>query len=81
MHKKFEINETNIKGGCQSGRKVVPHDSKSDLPLVGELVYKNVDLSSLIPLHNLTMYYNNAPFLVLTYMYLPIIFKAHQLRS
>ena len=22
-----------IKGGCQSGRKVVPHDPKSDLPL------------------------------------------------
>ena len=28
MHKKFEINRTKIKG-----RKVVPHDSKSDLPL------------------------------------------------
>ena len=34
MHKKFEINQTNIKGGCQSGRKVVLHDSKSDLPLL-----------------------------------------------
>ena len=33
MQKKFEINHTKIKGGCQSGRKVVPHDSKSDLPL------------------------------------------------
>ena len=33
MHKKFEINQTKIKGGCKSGRKVVPHDSKSDLPL------------------------------------------------
>ena len=33
MHKKFEINRTNIKGGCQSGRKVVTQDSKSDLPL------------------------------------------------
>ena len=32
--KKFEINQTKIKGGCQLGRKVVPHDSKSDLPLV-----------------------------------------------
>ena len=29
----FEVNHTKIKGGCQSGRKVVPHDSKSDLPL------------------------------------------------
>ena len=35
MHKKFEINRTKIKVGCQSGRKVVPHDSKSDLPLAG----------------------------------------------
>ena len=34
MHKKFEIDRTKIKGGCQSGRKVVTHDSKSDLPLV-----------------------------------------------
>ena len=33
MHKKFEINLTKIKGRCQSGRKVLPHDSKSDLPL------------------------------------------------
>ena len=30
---KYE-NQTKIKGGCQSGRKVVPHDSKSDLPLM-----------------------------------------------
>ena len=34
MHKNFEINQTKIKGGCQSGRKVVTHNSKSDLPLV-----------------------------------------------
>ena len=33
MHKKFEINRAKIKGGCQAGRKVVTHDSKSDLPL------------------------------------------------
>ena len=33
MHKNFEINRTKIKGGCQSGRKVVTHNSKSDLPL------------------------------------------------
>ena len=31
---KFEINRTKIKGGCQSGRKVVTHNSKSDLPLI-----------------------------------------------
>ena len=33
MHKKFEIKRLKIKGGCQSGRKVVTHNSKSDLPL------------------------------------------------
>ena len=32
--KKFEINQTKIKGGCQSGRKLVTHNSKSDLPVV-----------------------------------------------
>ena len=30
---KFEINWTKIRGGCQLGRKVVTHNSKSDLPL------------------------------------------------
>ena len=34
MHKKFEINQTKIKGGCQSGRKMVTHNSKSGLPIV-----------------------------------------------
>ena len=33
MHKKFEINQAKIKVSCQSGRKAVTHDSKSDLPL------------------------------------------------
>ena len=33
MHKKFDINRTKIKAGCQSGRKVVPHDPKRDLHL------------------------------------------------
>ena len=32
MNKKFDINRTKIKGSCQSGRKVVTHDSKSDFP-------------------------------------------------
>ena len=36
IHKKFDINRTKIKDGCQSGRKVVTHISKSDLPLVEE---------------------------------------------
>ena len=33
MYKKFEMNLTKIKGDCQLGRKVVPQDSYSDLPL------------------------------------------------
>ena len=33
MRERFEINGTKIKGSCQSGRKVVTHKSKSDLPL------------------------------------------------
>ena len=39
MNKKFEINRTKIKGGCQSGTKVETHNSKSDLPLV---IYDNI---------------------------------------
>ena len=31
---------TKIKGDCLSGRKVVPHDSKSDLPLVHTIYLK-----------------------------------------
>ena len=38
MHKKFEINWTKIKGDCQSGRKVVTHISKNDLPPVEYLL-------------------------------------------
>ena len=34
MHKKFEKNRTKIRAGCQSGRKVVAHNSKSDLSLI-----------------------------------------------
>ena len=34
MHKKFKMNRTKFKGGCQSGRKLVTHNAKSDLPLV-----------------------------------------------
>ena len=52
MHKKFEINKTKIKGSCQSGRKVVHHNSKSDLPLYDKVpthasrVIKNVTVHS-----------------------------------
>ena len=42
MHKKFEINQAKIKGSCQSGRKVVTHNSKSDLPLFPKHFAANV---------------------------------------
>ena len=29
----FEVDQSKIKGGSQSGRKVVTHNSKSDLPI------------------------------------------------
>ena len=47
MHNKFEINRTKIKGGCQSGRKVVFHDSRSDLPL-GKFFYILSNISDVV---------------------------------
>ena len=44
MHEKFEINWTKIKGSCQSRRKVVTHNSKSDLPLIFENIYVTQNL-------------------------------------
>ena len=41
----FEVNQINIKGGSQSGRKVVTHDSKSDLPLaIFSKLFKNIGM-------------------------------------
>ena len=51
MHKKFEINRTKIKGGCQPGRKVVAHDSKSNLPLVSLQIYKEEYGKYIFPQH------------------------------
>ena len=42
MHNNFEINWTKIKSSCQSGRKMVTPDSKSDLPL--ELIKKSQNM-------------------------------------
>ena len=33
MHKKFEVNQIKIKGGCQSCSEVATHDSWRDLTL------------------------------------------------
>ena len=40
----FEVNQTEryIKDGCQSGRKVISHNSKSDLPLDVFYILENV---------------------------------------
>ena len=40
MYKQFEINQK--KGGCQSGRKVVIHNSKSDLTLEHDVFHISV---------------------------------------
>ena len=48
MHKMFEISQLKVKGGCQLGRKVVHHDSKSDLPLILKfLVYRSMHLENI----------------------------------
>ena len=39
MQEKFEVNLTKTMGGCQSERKVVTHNSKSNLPLVPIMIY------------------------------------------
>ena len=60
MHNKFEINQAKIKGSFQSGRKVVTHNSKSDLPL-GRLILLltypdgHSDLASLMPKNQLSI--------------------------
>ena len=48
MHKKFEVNQTKIKGGSQSGRKVVAHNSKSDLPLAHSSIVADANAESFI---------------------------------
>ena len=48
MHKKFEVNWTKIKGCCQSGRKVITHDSKSDLPLALSASEKNTHMHEVV---------------------------------
>ena len=45
MQKKFEINQTKIKDGCQSGNEVVTLDSKSDFPQE-EIILTNLILPS-----------------------------------
>ena len=47
MHKTFETNRTKIKGGRQSGKKVLTHNSKSDLPLVCSIIVKTTILVNL----------------------------------
>ena len=70
-HVIFEVNQTKIKGGCQSGRKVVPHDSKSDLPLhrngiTAPLVYLSRVSTTIESIPILTM---RAPFAIVRIKY------------
>ena len=46
MHKKLEMNSTKIKGGCQSGRTVVTHNCKSDLPL-GKIQFSRLAINGI----------------------------------
>ena len=39
------MKQIKINGGCQSVRKVVPHDSNSDLPLASVLRFGSVQLN------------------------------------
>ena len=44
MHKKFEVNQTKIKGGCQLDTKDAPQESWSDLTLkLEKSAFKNTD--------------------------------------
>ena len=43
MQKKSDINRTKIKDGCQSGRKVVTHNSSSDLPLGARTLFIKIN--------------------------------------
>ena len=47
MHKKFEVNRTKIKGGCQSARKAAEMKSYSKMPRVlkGTQNYAQVNLN------------------------------------
>ena len=84
MYKKFEINQTKIKGGYQSGRKVVTHNSKSDLPLErgvvddddGEKMYLKCAASRSRPFFPSTQSMNhrrNAPRRCKIFFFLPCI--------
>ena len=46
MHKKFEINWTKIKHGCQSGRKVVTHNTVfKSLAILLEHMHKKFEIN------------------------------------
>ena len=52
MNKKFKVNRTKIKGGCQSGRKVVTHNSKSDLPLLSSTLKRLLKLGFITEIYS-----------------------------
>ena len=60
MHKELEINQIKIKCGCQSGRKVVTHNSKSDLPLDSSKVLCLAPVDAHVP-HNAGILYPWGP--------------------
>ena len=48
-HVILNSNQTKIKDGCQSGRKVVTHNSKSDLPLATGYIHREMDVVKVLP--------------------------------
>ena len=58
----LEINRTKIKGGCWSGRKVVTHNSESDLPLLIRGCKGSLSLYSVAYLNS-----KNQPFILLNH--------------
>ena len=61
MHKKFEVNWTKIKGGCQSERKVSQLNSYSKMPLKTSGFLNDFSIPSklLIVLHPLSILANS----------------------
>ena len=83
-HKKFEIDRTKIKDGCQSRRKGVPHNSKSFLPqttnkkdftmkTVFHKQHESVPYVCLSSLSHMVVFpiYDSVPYVSLSHTYIP----------
>ena len=62
MHKKFEIYRTKIEGGSQLGRKVVTHNSNSNLPLEVRTM-RDLDLATPMKIEKKRHFYSHGTLL------------------